>query len=310
MSVATAKSVDVRNLTRTFGDFVAVNSVSFEIPEGAVFGFLGPNGAGKSTTIRLLLGILKVTSGEGTVLGLDIVKDTDAIRRKVGYMAQRFALYEDLTVRENMNFFAGIYGLTRSTVAKRVDSLVEKFRLQGYRDDLAANLPGGIRQRLAFAVALLHDPSIVFLDEPTGAVDPALRRYFWDIIAELSQEGKTIMVTTHYMDEAERCDKICFINRGRVIAEGSPSQLKADTLKGSIYGFEPTDRLRALEYLGQTAGIVEPFPSGTAVRFRAEAGALPEGLEERLQSEGLLAGPLKPMPATLEDVFLTLQGVT
>lgn len=310
MTATQSKSVDVRHLTRTFGDFVAVDDVSFEIPEGSVFGFLGPNGAGKSTTIRLLLGILKVTSGEGTVLGLDIMKETDQIRRRVGYMAQRFSLYEDLTVAENMAFFAGIHGLTRDRAAKRVDTLVEKFRLKSYRNDLAANLPGGIRQRLAFAAALLHDPAIVFLDEPTGAVDPALRRYFWDIISELSQEGKTIMVTTHYMDEAERCDKICFINRGRVIAEGSPSQLKADTLKGSIFGFQPTDRLRALEYLQSIRGIKEPFPAGTAVRFRSEAGSLPDGLQARLQSEGLLAGEIKAMEPTLEDVFLTLQGVS
>jgi ABC-2 type transport system ATP-binding protein len=244
------------------------------------------------------------------VLGLDIVKETEAIRRRVGYMAQRFSLYEDLTVSENMAFFAGIHGMTRQRADLRVKRLVGQFRLQDYRDDLAATLPGGIRQRLAFAVSLLHDPSIVFLDEPTGAVDPALRRYFWDIIAELSQEGKTIMVTTHYMDEAERCDKICLINRGRVIAEGSPSQLKAQTLKGQIFGFEPTDRLRALEFLGSAPGVKEPFPSGTAVRFRCEGEGLPPELEPRLRGEGLLAGPLHPMEPTLEDVFLTLQGVS
>ncbi len=302
-------SVDVHHLTRTFGDFVAVDDVSFEIPEGSVFGFLGPNGAGKSTTIRLLLGILKVTSGEGTVLGLDIVRQTEEIRRRVGYMAQRFALYEDLTVDENMTFFAGIYGIRRERASRRVGELIELFRLKEYRKDLALNLPGGIRQRLAFAVALLHDPSIVFLDEPTGAVDPALRRYFWDIIADLSQEGKTIMVTTHYMDEAERCDKICFINRGRVISQGTPSQLKRETLKGSIFGFEPTDRLQALELLSTMASVKEPFPSGTAVRFRVESDSLPSGLQETLESEALLAGPIKTLEPTLEDVFLTLQGV-
>ena len=243
------------------------------------------------------------------MLGLDIVKETDQIRRRVGYMAQRFSLYEDLTVVENMQFFAGIQGLTRDRASKRVNELVEKFRLKDYRTDLAATLPGGIRQRLAFAAALLHDPDIVFLDEPTGAVDPALRRYFWDIIAELSQEGKTIMVTTHYMDEAERCDKICFINRGRVIAEGTPSQLKAQTVKGSILGFHPTDRLRALEYLQTVPGVKEPFPAGAAVRFRSEGG-IPENLQAKLRFEGLLEGELKSMEPTLEDVFLTLQGVT
>lgn len=302
-------SVDVRRLTRTFGDFTAVDEVSFKIPEGSVFGFLGPNGAGKSTTIRLLLGILKVTSGEGTVLGLDIVKETDAIRRRVGYMAQRFALYEDLTVVENLQFFAGIYGLSRDLASKRIEHLIHQFRLVDYRDDLAVNLPGGVRQRLAFAVALLHDPSIVFLDEPTGAVDPALRRYFWDIIAELSQRGKTVMVTTHYMDEAERCDKICFINRGRVIAQGSPSQLKHDTLKGSIFGFQPTDRLRALELLIDEPDVKEPFPAGSTIRFRVESDSLPEGLQSKLEGERLLAGPIKRVEPTLEDVFLTLQGV-
>lgn len=294
-------AVDVRDLTRRFGDFVAVDRVSFQIPAGSIFGFLGPNGAGKSTTIRMLLGILPVSDGEGTVLGRDIRTQTESIRARVGYMAQKFSLYEDLTVWENLEFFAGIFQVDDPA---RLEHLLELLRLQEYRDRMAVALPGGIRQRLAFAVALVHDPEIVFLDEPTGAVDPALRRYFWEIIVDLSQRGKTVMVTTHYMDEVERCDKICFIYGGQVIAQGSPSELKRDHVKGHIFQFEPVRRLEALHRLAEMAEIKNPFPAGTAVRFQSEAPF--EALQSRVK--GLAQSELRQVRPTLEDVFISLVG--
>lgn len=298
-------SVDVRGLTRKFGDFVAVDRVEFRIPQGSIFGFLGPNGAGKSTTIRMLLGILPITSGEGTVLDFDIRSEAQKIRSRVGYMSQKFSLYEDLTVLENLRFFGGVQGLSQARIASQQEYLLELCRLKEYASQLAFHLPGGIRQRLAFAVALLHDPDIVFLDEPTGAVDPALRRYFWDIIVRLSQAGKTIMVTTHYMDEVERCDQICFIAAGRLIAQGTPSQIKAEALPGKMYQFVPRDRLEALELLAAQPWIRTPFPSGNRVRFLVphdQVAAL-----EVLQP--LARGAVEPTEASLEDVFIALQQV-
>ncbi len=294
-------AVDVKDLTRRFGDFVAVDKVSFQIAAGSIFGFLGPNGAGKSTVIRMLLGILPVSDGEGTVLGRDIRTQADAIRSQVGYMAQKFSLYEDLTVWENLQFFAGIF-LVKDP--GRLEHLLELLRLKDYRKTLAVALPGGIRQRLAFAVALVHDPEIVFLDEPTGAVDPALRRYFWEIIVDLSQSGKTVMVTTHYMDEVERCDQICFIYGGRLIAQGSPSELKREHVSGHIYQFEPTARLEALHALARLPDVRNPFPAGSAVRFQSEASLA--DLQPRVQS--YLKTPLAQVRPTLEDVFISLVG--
>lgn len=298
--------VDVVELTKKFGDFTAVDRVSFQIPVGSIFGFLGPNGAGKSTTIRMLLGILPVTSGSGTVLGFDVRTQAQQIRARVGYSAQKFSLYEDLTVLENLNFFAGVHGLSSNQAQSQKEKLIPLCRLDGYEKELAMHLPGGVRQRLAFAVALLHDPDIVFLDEPTGAVDPALRRYFWDIIVKLSKSGKTVMVTTHYMDEVERCDQICFIATGRLIAQGSPTQLKKDNLPGQMYHFVPQNRLEALEFLTAQSWARAAFPSGQRVRFLVPPGARPD-LEALTP---LLAGPLEPTEASLEDVFIALQRET
>ncbi|MEW6281436.1 MAG: ABC transporter ATP-binding protein [Candidatus Eremiobacterota bacterium] len=298
-------SVDVSELTMRFGSFTAVDRVSFRIRPGQIFGFLGPNGAGKSTTIRMLLGILVPTSGTGTVLGYDILTQSEVIRSHVGYMSQKFSLYEDLTVRENLLFFGGIFGIRGP---KRSEELIELLRLGEYRDVLAFNLPGGVRQRLAFATALLHDPQIVFLDEPTGAVDPALRRYFWEIIVGLSQQGKTVFVTTHYMDEVERCDEICFIFGGKVIAQGSPGALKREHIRGQLFQFVPGKRLEALQALRGQPRVRQPFPAGTSVRFLYEGPGRPDEVERRLRADGLLAAPLEPVTPTLEDVFLSLVG--
>ncbi len=298
--------VDVRDLTRRFGSFVAVDRVSFQIPRGAIFGFLGPNGAGKSTTIRMLLGILPVSSGEGRVLGFDIRTCSEEIRARVGYMSQRFSLYEDLTVLENLHFFGGVFGLSGATLDHRVRELVGMTRLEGFEGRMARGLPGGIRQRLALATSLLHDPEIVFLDEPTGAVDPALRRYFWERIAELSASGRTVMVTSHYMDEVERCHDICFIHHGRIMAQGSPGDLKSRHLPGEMWQVRTPTRAEVAALLSKVPGVAGAFPSGEMVRYLLEPGFDPAAPSVTLAASGLSCTPPEPVEPTLEDVFVAL----
>ena len=301
-------AVDVHDLTRRFGSFTAVDGVSFQIPRGSIFGFLGPNGAGKSTTIRMLLGLLPPTSGSGTVLGHDLVRDAEALRARVGYMSQRFSLYEDLTVQENLEFFGGIFGLAVRDLARRVRELVALTRLEGYQHQLAQGLPGGIRQRLALAASLLHDPELVFLDEPTGAVDPALRRYFWERIAELSAAGRTIMVTSHYMDEVERCHDICFIHQGRILAQGSPGRLKREHLQGRMWQAATPARAEVSALLARTPGVRGAFPSGGTVRYLLAPERSPGEVADELARSGLPCAPPEPAQATLEDVFVSLSS--
>ena len=298
--------VDVRDLTRRFGSFVAVDRVSFQIPRGAIFGFLGPNGAGKSTTIRMLLGILPVSEGEGHVLGFDIRTSSEEIRARVGYMSQRFSLYEDLTVLENLHFFGGVFGLSGARLDQKVRELVEMTRLDGFEQQLAQGLPGGIRQRLALATSLLHDPEIVFLDEPTGAVDPALRRYFWERIAELSAAGRTVMVTSHYMDEVERCHDICFIHHGRLMAQGSPGDLKSRHLPGQMWQVRTSARAEVAAHLARVPGVAGAFPSGETVRYLLEPGFDPAAPAAALRTSGLTCSAPEPAEPTLEDVFVAL----
>jgi len=214
------------HLTKRFGDFVAVDDVCFDVKEGEVFGLLGSNGAGKSTVIRLFCGLLAPTSGDGRVLGIDIAKDPEGVRRRIGYMTQRFSLYDELTVRQNLNFFAGVYGLRGPAKAERLAWAIRMADLGGKEDLATRSLPGGWKQRLALACALLHRPRLVFLDEPTGGVDPISRRRFWGLIDTLAADGVTIIVTTHYLDEAERCDRIALLDQGRLVALGSVAELK------------------------------------------------------------------------------------
>jgi len=297
--------VDVQGLTKKFGDFAAVDGVSFKIPYGSIFGFLGPNGAGKSTTIRMLLGILPITSGNGKVLGLDIRTQAQQIRSRVGYVSQRFSLYEDLTVVENLNFFAGVQGLPPTLASARREHLVQLCRLEENQQKLAFHLPGGIRQRLAFAVALLHDPDILFLDEPTGSVDPGLRRCFWDIIVRLSRTGKTVMVTTQHLDEAERCDQICFIAGGRLMAQGSPVEIREQALPGQLYHFVPRKRQESMDFLARQGWAAAPFASGNRIRFLVPRGqAVEDSQWQGLRS--LALGPVETTEATLEDIFTAL----
>ena len=219
-------SIQVENLTKKFGTFTAVDDISFEVGEGEIFGFLGANGAGKTTAIRMLCGLLAPTSGEAIVAGYQIGRQTEKVKRNIGYMSQKFSLYEDLTLAENIFFYGGIYGLSRKVIKKKTAEMLDKFQLHDVKDALISELPLGWKQKLAFSTATLHDPKIVFLDEPTGGVDPITRRQFWDLIYEAANQGVTIFVTTHYMDEAEYCDRISIMVDGRIDALGSPRELK------------------------------------------------------------------------------------
>jgi ABC-2 type transport system ATP-binding protein len=227
-------AVSVENLTKKFGDFVAVNGVSFNVKKGTIFGFLGPNGSGKSTTIRMICGVLKPTSGRGQVLGYDIEKDTEKVRQTLGYMSQRFSLYEDLTVEENLDFYAGIYSITKDLRVQRKKELIAMAGLEGKENKLAGTLSGGWKQRLALGCALIHKPQLLILDEPTAGVDPVSRRVFWQIIHELAKQDITIFVTTHYMDEAESCDEIGFIFNGNLMKIGEPKQLIEEAKANSL----------------------------------------------------------------------------
>jgi ABC-2 type transport system ATP-binding protein len=220
------KAIKVDNLTKKFGDFTAVNGISFDIEAGDIFGFVGPNGSGKSTTIRMLCGILDPTSGSATVLGRDIVTEAEAVKSSIGYMSQQFGLYGDLTVYENIEFYAGIYQVPEETRAVRIRQGIKEAGLVGREKELADNLSAGYRQRLALAAASVHDPDLIFLDEPTAGVDPRIRRHFWEMLYEMSEQGRTSFVTTHYMEEAERCGKLGFIFNGEIIALGTPAEVK------------------------------------------------------------------------------------
>ncbi|WP_339902720.1 ABC transporter ATP-binding protein [uncultured Cyclobacterium sp.] len=220
------KVIAVKNLTKKFGDFLAVDAISFEVKAGEIFGFLGANGAGKTTAMKMLIGISKPSSGEATVAGFDVYAQTELIKKNIGYMSQKFALYDDLTVRENITFFGGIYGLSRATIKEKVKVLVAELKLENIIDQLVGALPLGWKQKLSFSVSLLHDPKIVFLDEPTGGVDPITRRQFWEMIYHAADKGTTLFVTTHYMDEAEYCDKVSIMVNGKIEAMGPPKLLK------------------------------------------------------------------------------------
>ncbi|SDF00118.1 ABC transporter ATP-binding protein [Sporomusa acidovorans] len=258
-------AVETQELTRTFGDFVAVNRVNLRIPQGSIYGFLGPNGSGKSTTIRMLCGILAPSSGSGHILGMDLTKQGEAIKEKIGYMSQKFSLYDDLTVMENLEFYAGLYSLTTVQRQERIENMLEMARLKDRQHEMTANLSGGWKQRLALGCSILHEPSILFLDEPTGGVDPKSRRMFWDIIYDLANKGTTIMVTTHFMDEVEHCDYIGFIYEGNLIADNTPASLKRD-LPGVLLELPTQDPMGLLnDLMAFEREVLDVYPYGTSV---------------------------------------------
>ncbi len=303
--LADKPSITVRDLTRRFGQFVAVDRVSFDVARGEIFGFLGSNGAGKSTTIRMLCGLLKPTSGTATVGGADVTADPEGVKRRIGYMSQKFSLYELLTVDQNIAFFGGVYGLDAATLAERRRFVIEMAGLAGREKTLARNLAGGWRQRLALGCAILHEPAILFLDEPTGGVDPLSRRQFWRLIDTLSQSGVTVLVTTHYLDEAERCHRVALIHAGRLAAIGTPAEVK-QVFAGrpilEIRADKPVDAMRLLDGLPE---VEKTSLFGTAVHaVLRSAATTPDEIAARLQSADIRVERIAEVAPSLEDVFL------
>ena len=271
-------AISVNHLSRQFGDFKAVDRVSFEVNRGEIFGFLGPNGAGKSTTIRMLTGLLLPTSGEGRVGGFDIIRENDRIKKNIGYMSQRFSLYEDLTAEENLNFFGGVYGLAAARLRERLTEVLRLVGLEDRRRQLTRTLALGLKQRLALASAIIHEPSILFLDEPTSGVDPISRRNFWDLIYAMARGGVTILVTTHYMEEAEFCDRLVLIYQGRIVAQGTPRELKEE-VRETILMVNPEDLDAALSLIKGLPGVAEAAVFGDGLHV---AVAEPQEGERRI----------------------------
>jgi len=302
-------AVILKDVVKRFGNFVAVDHISLEIGPGEIFGFLGPNGAGKSTTIRMLCGLLRPSSGQGWVHGLDMVSQSEKIKSSLGYMSQRFSLYDDLRVEENMAFFGGIYGLDSSACETRIREVLTLIGLTERRSSLTRELPTGLKQRLALGCALLHQPPIIFLDEPTSGVDPGTRRNFWDLIYTLADGGVTVFVTTHYMEEAEYCNRIGLIDRGQLIALGSPGELKSKHLAGTIYEIGTDHVLAAAEALAHAEGVLDAAVFGRSLHVRLKQGIDAQAyLPSFLNSSGLLVNSIRPIDPSLEDVFVALVG--
>jgi ABC-2 type transport system ATP-binding protein len=306
----TDSSVRAEGLTRRFGDFVAVDHVSFDITRGEVWGFLGPNGAGKSTTIRMLCGILDPTEGTAQVLGFDVRRQPEEIKRRIGYMSQRFSLYPDLTVRENLEFYAGVYGLAGPAFRTQVDKWLDRSGLADRQRALTRELSGGYRQRLAMGCAVLHRPQMVFLDEPTAGVDPVSRRQFWDMIDRFSDEGTTIMVTTHYMDEAEHCDRLAFIYDGQIITSGTPDEIKRRQMPGQVLEVRTDRFVDALALLEEYPQVKEAALHGAAIHVTVDRDADVAGpLADDLRRHGFAVETVEPIVPSLEDVFVALVEV-
>ena len=301
------KAVVVRDLERRFGSFLAVNRVSFEVAKGEIFGFLGPNGAGKSTTIRMLCGILAPTGGSGTVAGFDLRTQSEEIKSHIGYMSQRFSLYEDLTVEENIDFYSGIYRIAPQKKRLRKEWALEMAGLEDHRHALTRTLSGGWKQRLALGCAILHEPPIIFLDEPTSGVDPNSRRQFWDLIYDLAGRGVTVFVTTHYMDEAEYCDRIALIYHGELIAEGTPDTLKTKFMHEDVLEVACERPQEAMEGIRQIEGVKEAALFGRSLHVVAENGeAAARAVEQRLRSAGFGIERIEKISPSMEDVFVSL----
>ncbi len=301
-------SIEVINLTKKFGNFTAVDNLSFNVKQGEIFGFIGANGAGKSTAIRMLCGILEPSSGDAFVGGFSIITQPDKVKRQIGYMSQKFSLYNDLTVEENINFFGGVYGLYNHKLAERKKWVLKIAYLEGQEKLLASSLPAGIKQRLALAIAVIHEPKIVFLDEPTGGVDPISRRNFWDFINELSQNGVTVFVTTHYLDEAEFCNTITLLSAGKIIAGGTSKQLKTEYFPNTLLEVECEKTFEALQVLSNEAWVYETSIVGNYIHVSVkneEEGR--QTLNKILTGEhSIKIKRINNIVPTLEDVFIYL----
>lgn len=293
----------VENLTRRFGDFVAVDHINFEVKAGEVVGYLGPNGSGKTTTIRMLLGLLEPTEGEATVLGFDAFRQSEEVRKRSGYMSQKFAIYDDLTVLENMTFYGGVYGITDK---RRINHTLELVGLTGHDSTLTRSLSAGWRQRLALGIALVHEPKLLFLDEPTSGVDPTARRAFWDLIYGLAETGVTILVTTHYMDEAEYCERVGIMRDGKLLAMDTPSNLKRDIIPGDVWEVFTEPLEVGLAVLPEIDGVLRVGLTGDHLRTITEKGLKKDLLLNAMKAKGVYVSEIVAGEATLEDVFISL----
>ncbi len=296
-------AIRARNLSKHFGNLVAVDKVDLDVPHGHVYGFLGPNGSGKSTTIRMLCGLMTPTAGEIEVLGLRIPEQADALRSRIGYMTQKFSLFEDLTVRENLEFLAAVQGIPRTEAKKRIDQLVAQYHFEDRQKQLAGTMSGGQKQRLALAAAVIHAPELLFLDEPTSAVDPESRRDFWDKLFELADAGTTILVSTHLMDEAERCHRLAILDHGALVADGTPDEL-ANALAGRTLEVHAAQPRRVQQALLPVPGVLSVAQIGNVLRvLLADAGDGKRQIEATLAKVGLKAEVAAVLP-NLEDVFV------
>jgi ABC-2 type transport system ATP-binding protein len=295
--------IQVENLTRRFGDFVAVDHISFDVHQGEVVGYLGPNGSGKTTTIRMLLGLLEPSDGKATVLGFDAFKQSEQVRARAGYMSQKFAIYDDLTVLENLTFYGGVYGITEKARIKRTLELVG---LVGHDSTLTRSLSAGWRQRLALGIALVHEPKLLFLDEPTSGVDPTARRAFWDLIYELAESGVTILVTTHYMDEAEYCERVGIMRDGKLLAMDTPLKLKETIIPGEVWEVFAEPLQDGLAVLPEVEGVLRVGLTGDHLRTITERGTKKEDLLAALKAKNMNVRDIVAGEPTLEDVFISL----
>ena len=305
-----APAISAEHLVRRFGDFTAVNDVSFRVEKGEIFGFLGPNGSGKTTVIKMLTGLLPLSGGSAQVEGLDVRTESESVRERIGYMSQNFSLYYDLTVTENLQFYGRIYGLEPARLKRRIEEVIELNGFAPYLNRLAAQLSGGWRQRLALGCAMLHEPKLLFLDEPTAGIDPVARRHLWDLLFDLSGHGITFFVTTHYMDEAERCSHVAYIYFGKIIADGTPDSLRAlpdvqphGTLRVEITTPEVT---RALRFARQIPGIRSATIFGQSIHALIEDHFDLDDLRQQLLKNGIAVAEIRPLAPSLEDVFVEL----
>ena len=302
-----AFAVEVEDLVKTFGHFVAVDHIHFQVGRGEIFGFLGPNGAGKSTTIRMLCGLLMPTSGKGKVAEFDLMKESEKIKQVIGYMSQKFSLYDDLTVIENLHFFGGIYGLSGAQQRDREEEVLQRIGLEEQQDRITQTLPVGWKQRLALGCSILHEPSILFLDEPTSGVDPISRRHFWSLIQQMAEKNVTIFVTTHYMDEAEYCGRLALIYQGRIIALGTPSELKGKTLSQGLLEVECDPLVPALDLLRKAPWISEAAMFGDSLHVIGQEGVdLEQEVSRTFEQQGIHLKRVGRIRPSLEDVFVSL----
>ncbi|MDD5120536.1 MAG: ABC transporter ATP-binding protein [Candidatus Omnitrophica bacterium] len=299
-------AVSVENLEKRFGSFVAVNKINFEVKQGEIFGFLGPNGAGKSTTIRMLCGIISPTSGSGQVGGYDIIREQMKIKEHIGYMSQKFSLYNDLTIEENISFYSGIYKIPKDEKKARFDEVIQAAGLEGMESNLTATLAAGWKQRLALGCALLHKPKILFLDEPTSGVDPITRANFWGIIKQLASQGVTVFVTTHYMDEAENCNRMVLIYHGTIIAMGTPEEMKTNCMKNEVFEITLPNAQEWLDKISKLDGVKEAALFGSNVHIVVyDAARAVLAIKEFLQKEKILKSSINKIIPSLEDVFVS-----